>query len=779
MAVSPRNPKRSATTRASQAPFVVPGLVVVLVMAAVSACNGTPGGPPSPPDSVVATAIPGAVRVSWTDTSDDELGFLIYRETLAPAGLTNQAFTQIARTGANVTSYDDVGVEADAEYIYQVAATGPGGTSAAAPATGTPPAGPLPGVDLRITFDGTGTVSVGGPDGTRQCIDDCTLPFAVGAEVTLDAHGGGGLTFAGWSGACGEAGTCTLTLTEATEVTARFRTHVLTVRLLGDAAIEADVSPSETGTGITICDLARGEACAVAYASPLTASVNVTLQEPGAVLDGIAGCDTTGPVSYCLIAVNGDSPIDVTAVRAPDALSDGPYGTDEDVAMNVTAAAGVLANDIDSADDQLRAVLVVAPTHGTLDLRDDGGFSYTPAADYAGSDAFSYHAVDTYGNVSDTVAAQILVAAVNDAPVGTEQSLYTPEDTPVPVTLSATDVENDPVEFAVATDPSHGTLSGDAPELTYTPDDNFNGTDSFTFTASDGESTSEPATVTIQVGAIADAPVAVSDDYDATEDTTLVVAAADGVLANDVDAEGDIVAAELVSEPTHGTLDLDADGGFSYAPDENFDGSDEFTYRAVDAAANASAPTAVTIDVAPINDAPVAVAGSSTVTEDTPEQLTMSATDVDADTLTYAIVTGPTHGTLSAGTGATRTYTPTANYNGPDSFTFRANDGQTNSNTATFTITVTAVNDAPVANGQALVTAMDTPLGITLTGSDVDGDALTFTVTLPPTNGALSGTAPDLVYTPAAGFTGADSFAFTVSDTTLTSPAATVSIDVQ
>ena len=92
---------------------------------------------------------------------------------------------------------------------------------------------------------------------------------------------------------------------------------------------------------------------------------------------------------------------------------------------------------------------------------------------------------------------------------------------------------------------------------------------------------------------------------------------------------------------------------------------------------------------------------------------------------------------------------------------------------------MTAVNDAPVANGQALVTAMDTPLGITLTGSDVDGEALTFTVTLPPTNGALSGTAPDLVYTPAAGFTGADSFAFTVSDATLTSPAATVSIDVQ
>jgi len=124
------------------------------------------------------------------------------------------------------------------------------------------------------------------------------------------------------------------------------------------------------------------------------------------------------------------------------------------------------------------------------------------------------------------------------------------------------------------------------------------------------------------------------------------------------------------------------------------------------------------------------------------------------------------------------TYTPAANYNGPDSFTFRVWDGAAFSNTATVSITVTPVNDPPVANPQSVSTPQNTQLAVTLTGSDVDGDPLSFAIGTPPAHGALTGTPPDVTYTPAIGYVGPDSFTFTVNDGTATSAPATVSITV-
>src|SRR5438067_7133515 len=103
------------------------------------------------------------------------------------------------------------------------------------------------------------------------------------------------------------------------------------------------------------------------------------------------------------------------------------------------------------------------------------------------------------------------------------------------------------------------------------------------------------------------------------------------------------------------------------------------------------------------------------------------------------------------------TYTPAANYNGPDSFTFKANDGTVDSAIATVAVTVTPVNDAPVATAQSVTTNQDTAKAISLTASDVDGDTLTYAVVTAPAHGTLSGVAPNLTYTPAAGYNGPDS----------------------
>ncbi|PYQ88475.1 MAG: adhesin, partial [Acidobacteria bacterium] len=231
----------------------------------------------------------------------------------------------------------------------------------------------------------------------------------------------------------------------------------------------------------------------------------------------------------------------------------------------------------------------------------------------------------------------------------------------------------------------------------------------------------------------------------------------------------------IVAGPLHGALSGVAPN-LTYTPAAGYNGPDSFTFKANDGTVDSSAAT-VSLTVTAVNDAPVANAQTVTTAEDTAKAIVLTATDVDGDPLTYAIVAGPAHGTLS-GVAPTVTYTPAANYNGPDSVTFKANDGTLNSNVATVTLTVTPVNDAPVATAQSVTTNQDTAKAMTLTATDVDGDTLTYAVVTAPTHGTLSGVAPNLTYTPAAGYNGPDSFTFKANDGTVDSAAATVSLTV-
>ncbi|MEX1310261.1 MAG: Ig-like domain-containing protein, partial [Candidatus Sulfomarinibacteraceae bacterium] len=180
---------------------------------------------------------------------------------------------------------------------------------------------------------------------------------------------------------------------------------------------------------------------------------------------------------------------------------------------------------------------------------------------------------------------------------------------------------------------------------------------------------------------------------------------------------------------------------------------------------------------APVNNPPTADPQSVSTAEDTALGITLTGSDPDGDAIGFAIATSPTHGVLT-GTPPNVTYTPAANYNGPDSFTFTTSDGALTSLPATVSITVTPVNDRPTADDQTVSTAEDTALGITLTGSDVDGDPIGFTIGTGPAHGVLTGTPPNVTYTPAANYNGPDSFTFTTSDGALTSLPATVSITV-
>ncbi|PYR63826.1 MAG: hypothetical protein DMF88_24480, partial [Acidobacteria bacterium] len=223
-------------------------------------------------------------------------------------------------------------------------------------------------------------------------------------------------------------------------------------------------------------------------------------------------------------------------------------------------------------------------------------------------------------------------------------------------------------------------------------------------------------------------PTAVNDSYSVNEDTPLTVPAA-GVLANDTDPDpGTTLTALIVSPAANGTVTLAADGSFSYTPNANFNGSDSFAYRASDGDASSNTAT-VTITVNPVNDLPNAVDDSYLVAED--GTLTVGApgvllndTDVDNQSLSAALVSPPSHGALTLNTNGSFTYTPVANYNGNDTFTYRASDGLVNSNTATVTIIVTPVNDPPAVNAGPDQT-ITSPAAATLAGVATDDGAFT------------------------------------------------------
>ena len=494
---------------------------------------------------------------------------------------------------------------------------------------------------------------------------------------------------------------------------------------------------------------------------------------------------TTSNVATVTLVVNSLNDLPVAAADA--------YSTAEDTELVVDAAAGLLGNDTDADGDSLIASLVSGPAHGVLTLSSDGSFVYTPEANFNGADEFTYVVNDGTAD-SEVATVSLTVTAVNDVPAAVNDEYTIDEDTsltlPAPGILgNDTDGDGDPLAASLVSGPLHGTLTLNADgSLTYTPEANFNGTDGFSYVVNDGSADSAVATVTINVTAVNDGPIAVNDEFTMEEDATLTVDAP-GILGNDSDIEGDPLATSLVSGPSHGALTLNADGSLSYTPEANFNGADSFTYMVNDGSADSEAAT-VTINVTAVNDGPVAVNDAYTMDEDT--TLTLAApgilgndTDPDGDTLSASLVSGPSHGTLTLNADGSVSYTPEVNFNGTDSFTYLASDGSLESAAATVTIDVGGIEDPPLAVNDEYTTDEDVPLavdvatGLLANDSDPDSSSLTVSLVSGPVNGSVT-LNPDgsFNYVPNADFHGVDGFSYTVSDGTLESDVATVTLNV-
>ncbi|MBV9467858.1 MAG: tandem-95 repeat protein, partial [Abitibacteriaceae bacterium] len=340
------------------------------------------------------------------------------------------------------------------------------------------------------------------------------------------------------------------------------------------------------------------------------------------------------------------------------------------------------------------------------------GLIFTPNTNYSGPDALTLALSD--GSTTTTRSVPITVNFVDTPPVAANGSVTTQEDTATAITLKATDADNQTLTYIVVTPPAHGTLSGSGANLTYTPNANYNGTDSFTFKANDGMLDSNIATINISVTPVNDAPVAQDDAYSSTGLQPLTVAAP-GVLANDTDIDGNALHAVVVSQPTHGTLAFNADGSFTYAPAIGFNGTDSFTYKANDGAADSNIAT-VTLNIGgnPGQSVTLGLSNSS-VSEGTPVTGTLtlsrpSATDVSVALLSSqtSVATVPASLTIPAGqTGGTFTIStlknPLAtgaqqvaiNVNAGDYGTSSANLTVTDNETPTLTLTVVpnAINE--------------------------------------------------------------------------------------
>ncbi len=430
-----------------------------------------------------------------------------------------------------------------------------------------------------------------------------------------------------------------------------------------------------------------------------------------------------------------DVTLTVTQVPVAPVASNDAYSTQENGKLTV-AAPGVLGNDKDPNGGLLTAVLTTSPANGSLTLNGDGSFTYVPNTNFSGTDSFTYQASNGV-LLSSAATVTLTVNQVAIAPTAANQAYAVQENgtlavAPPGLLLNSQNANGGALSVIVVSPPLHGTFTAGPQNdgsFTYVPSTNFSGTDSFTYYLQKGGQTSNVATATITVAQVPVAPIARNDTYTTNENAALSVAAP-GVLGNDTDPNGLPLSAILQTGPAHGTLQLNADGSFVYSPAPNFNGSDSFTYLAYDGKLESNVAT-VSLTVAAVVLPPTT--GNSTYSMQADDQLVVpapgilgNASDPQGLALQAVLVNPTLDGSLALNPDGSFTYTPHPGFVGTDSFTFKASDGQLESNLSTVTIAVagipgTTVQLAPGIEAHNGFTNVTTPsfVGTTLPGLEV------------------------------------------------------------
>ncbi len=495
-------------------------------------------------------------------------------------------------------------------------------------------------------------------------------------------------------------------------------------------------------------------------------------------------------VSNGNIALDQQATATITIDQAPPIAGAESYTVNGGQTLNI-GAPGILAGDSDPTSGQLLSIIATSSTqhtaNGQYDLNANGSFDYTPNAGFIGTDTFNYTVSDTNGLQS---IGTVSINVTNPNPILNNDSFNATENTALNVDAAhgvlSVDSNTSGVTLSVTTSPTRGsvTLNNDG-SFVYTPTNGDFGNDTFVYSASKGSFVGS-ATVTIDVAQAP--PVAAPDIYThITENGTLNVNAANGVLSNDSDPSNLALSATINTGPAHGSVVLNLDGSFVYTPNTAFFGQDTFTYTLSDG--NHSLDTIGSVTLSVDQGAPVAVpdtynhiAENGTLNVSAANGVLSNDSDPSNLALSATLQTGTSHGSLVLNADGSFTYTPNAAFFGQDSFTYTLSDGN-HSLDRTATVTLNVDQGAPVAAPDSYIVVKNMPLLITPAGvlsNDSDPSSLPISVVsyTQPTHGAVYLISDGaFAYAPNSNYLGHDSFTYTISDGTLTSTS-TVSLNV-
>jgi len=482
----------------------------------------------------------------------------------------------------------------------------------------------------------------------------------------------------------------------------------------------------------------------------------------------------------------GDGKGGVASANVAITVSGAPNRAPQAVPDNVNTTFGqrvtinVLTNDSDPDGNTLTIASVTQPASGSVAINGTT-LVFTPAPGFSGTARFTYTIDDGHGGTSSAAVTVFVAAQPNRPPVAANDAATTAFATPVTIAVLANDSDPDgnPLSISAVTAPAHGTATISGTTIVYTPVAGYSGVDTFNYTISDGRGGSATASVTVTIAAQPNRPPVAVNDAATTAFATPVTV---NVLANDSDPDGDTLTIVGVTTPANGTVSATATN-VTYTPALRFTGTDTFTYTIDDGrGGNATATVTITVGAA-ADQPPVAVNDTATTTIATPVTINVIAndSDPDGDPLTVQSVTTPTLGTAAIVANQVVYTPPPTGAGGTATFNYTINDGRGGTATATVTVTVgPPPNRPPVAVNDAATTTSGQPVTINVIANDSDPDAdpLPVQSVTAPTLGTATIVGNQVVYTPAAGVLGTDTFNYTINDGRGGTASATVTVTI-